>query len=316
MRPATLIEVAVAVIRRDDGQTLFARRPSGTTCAGEWEFPGGKIEAGETARDALLREIDEELGVQITQSRPWITLDHAYPHAHVRLHFFIVTNWRGEPRGREGQQLAWQHLDAMTISPLLAANAPVIRALRLPEIYAITHAAAFGETEFLGRLERAVDNGLAMVQLREKTLATDRLRRLAARMKEICEGKAHVLVNSALPESVRREFDGLHLTAPELMRSSARPEFKLVAASCHNAAELRQAARLGLDFVVLSPVFATRSHPGTETLGDEGLAELIDTYPLPVYALGGMSPARLPRVQALGAHGIAMMRAAWDTGKD
>ena len=151
------INVAVAVIQRKDGYILFTERPAGKACAGEWEFPGGKVEAGETPRQALSREIEEELAIQITQARPWITLPHTYPHASVLLHFFIVTDWTGTEHGREGQQLSWQKLSELTISPLLAANAPVIRALQLPDIYAISCVSEIGEEEFLHRLAVKID---------------------------------------------------------------------------------------------------------------------------------------------------------------
>jgi 8-oxo-dGTP diphosphatase len=308
---AQTVDVAVAVIHREDGMVLFAERPAGKACAGEWEFPGGKIEAGESALDALVREIDEELAMHVTRARPWVTLQHAYAHAHVRLHFFIVTGWTGEPHGREGQQLVWQDLHNMTVGPLLSANAPVIRALQLPDIYAISYADKMGTGRFLDRLRAALDRGLKLIQLRETTLPSRQFEVLARNVLDITRGKAEVMVNSAMPWQDPASFGGLHLTSSDLMRLDKRPGFKRVAASCHNSAELQQAARLGLDFVVLSPVQQTLSHPGSTALGVDGMRQLIRNYPLPVYALGGMHNRHLAAMQAHGAHGIAMMRAAW-----
>jgi len=307
------IDVAVAVIRRNDGFVLFAERPAGKACAGEWEFPGGKIEADESALEALVREIDEELAIHITHARPWITLRHAYTHAHVRLNFFIVTSWTGEPHGREGQQLAWQDLHAMTVGPLLSANAPVIHALRLPDVYAISNASESGTELFIKQLKRAVDNGLKLMQLREKQMPGSELAPFVEQVMDITHGKTQVMINSALNVDDRSMFSGLHLTSSDLMRLNERPGFKHVAASCHNAEELHQAAKLGLDFVVLSPVQQSLSHPGTPAMGVDGMKLLIRDYPLPVYALGGMHYDHLTTMQAKGAHGIAMMRAAWQT---
>ena len=306
------LKVAVAVIQREDGKVLFAERPSGKACAGEWEFPGGKVEAGETPRQALKREIEEELAIHITQARPWITLSHTYPHATVLLHFFIVTGWTGNEHGEEGQRLSWQKLSELTISPLLEANAPVIRALQLPETYAISCVNEIGEEEFLRRLPTAIKNGLRLLQLREKPLSNCELRRLVDQVLPITvPAGVEVLINSSMPDEQRKRFSGLHLTSKHLMGLDQRPDFKLVSASCHNKEELQQAACLGLDFAVLSPIKLTRSHPDAIPLGTKLMSELIAECPIPVYALGGMSLEHLDEIQSHGAHGIAMMRNAW-----
>ncbi len=306
------LKVAVAVIQREDGKILFTERPAGKACAGEWEFPGGKVEAGETPRQALNREIEEELAIHITEARPWITLSHTYPHATVLLHFFIVTAWTGDEHGEEGQRLSWQNLSELTISPLLAANAPVIRALQLPETYAISCVSEIGEEEFLRRLPKAIKNGLRLLQLREKSLSSCQLRRLVDQILPITvPAGVTILINSSMPDEQIKRFSGLHLTSKNLMELDQRPDFKLVAASCHNRQELQQAAQLGLDFAVLSPVEKTLSHPDAIPLGIQGMAELIADCPIPVYALGGMSLDQLNEIQSHGAHGIAMMRMAW-----
>ena len=101
-----ITEVAAAVIERpDEGLFLLAQRPEGKPYPGYWEFPGGKIEAGETVAGALARELKEELGIEVHSSTPWITRVYVYTHATVRLHFRRVMRWRGTPRGREGQAL-------------------------------------------------------------------------------------------------------------------------------------------------------------------------------------------------------------------
>jgi len=307
-----IINVAVAVIQRKDGCILFTERPAGKACAGEWEFPGGKVEAGESPRQALNREIEEELSIQITQARPWITLPHSYPHASVLLHFFIVTDWAGTEQGREGQQLSWQKLSELTISPLLAANAPVIRALQLPDIYAISCVSETGEEEFLQRLAVKINGGLQLLQLREKSLSNCQLHRLADKVLAMAvPAGVTILINSDMPGEQQKRFSGLHLTSNHLMNLNQRPDFDLVAASCHNREELQQAVSLGLDFAVLSPVLKTLSHPEAKSLGISTMAELITNCPIPVYALGGMSIGQLDEIQSHGAHGIAMLRNAW-----
>lgn len=122
-RPVT--EVAVGVLIRGDGAFLLAQRPSGKPYAGYWEFPGGKVEPGETVEAALARELHEELGIDVEHAQRWRVLEHDYPHAYVRLHFCKVTDWRGEPVGREGQQFSWQR-EPVGVEPLLPATVPVV----------------------------------------------------------------------------------------------------------------------------------------------------------------------------------------------
>jgi 8-oxo-dGTP diphosphatase len=133
-RPLT--PVAVGILQRPDGQVLFAQRPPGKAYAGYWEFPGGKIEPGESSHAALVRELEEELGVRVTAALPWLTQRHAYPHAYVELRFFRVSGWDGEVRPQEGQQVAWQIPGAYTVGPmlpaLLAADSSVLRGLLTP----------------------------------------------------------------------------------------------------------------------------------------------------------------------------------------
>jgi 8-oxo-dGTP diphosphatase len=118
-------EVAVGVMVQPDGRYLLAQRPQGKPYEGYWEFPGGKIEPGESVEAALGRELHEELGIDVKASERWRTLEHDYPHAYVRLFFCKVTHWNGTPAGREGQALAWQHLP-VEVAPLLPAAIPVL----------------------------------------------------------------------------------------------------------------------------------------------------------------------------------------------
>lgn len=306
------IEVAAAVIQRPDGRFLLGQRPADKVYAGYWEFPGGKIETGEAPLAALRRELHEELGISVGCAYPWLTRDYDYAHAAVRLRFFRVVSWSGNLRGRENQRFSWQSPRSLEIAPLLPANAPILRALALPEAYGITHAAELGGQEFLQRFERALAGGLRLLQVREKQLAGDDLRRFARGIVRLAHAHgARVLVNGDAKVARDCGADGVHLTAAQLAQQTRRPAFKLVGASCHDAAELARAAALGADFVVLGPVLRTPSHPATEGMGWERFAALLADYPLPVYALGGLRPTDLETAWRCGAHGISMMRGAW-----
>ncbi len=306
-----ITRVAAAVLLRDDGREfLLARRPVGKVYAGYWEFPGGKVEAGENFHQALVRELREELGIETTAATPWLTRRFVYPHATVELKFFLVTAWQGDIAPIEHEGFAWlPRGGAPTVAPILPANGPILDALALPASYAITDAASRGVAAELARLEAALAGGLRLVQVRDKTLPAAERQAFAAAVVERCHRfGARVLINDDAVLARAVAADGVHLSAAGLLAASDRPALPLLAASCHSAAELAQAEKLGCDFVVLGPVLATATHPEAACLGYAGLADLLEHYTLPVYALGGMTAATLTAAQAAGAHGIAALR--------
>lgn len=306
------VEVAAAVIERPDGTFLLGRRPPNGIYAGWWEFPGGKVEAGETPHQALVRELQEELGIDVDCAYPWIMREHAYEHAHVRLHFFRVTEWQGELRDLQHDQLSWQTAEDVFVSPVLPANAPVFAGLRLPMQYGITHAAEIGAEAQLEKLQRALSLGLRLVQLREGAMPQEAREQFVNAAVEMCHAQgARVLVNGDVELARRSRADGVHFSAAQLLALDSRPGFELVAASCHTPEELARAAQLELDFVAVGTVQPTLSHPGQPALGWERFAELASDYPLPVFALGGLSPKDMELARRSGAHGIAAIRSIW-----
>ena len=292
------------MIERADGAFLLAQRPAGKVYAGWWEFPGGKVEPAEPPARALARELHEELGIDVRRAYPWITRVHAYQHATVRLNFFRVVDWRGEPQAREGQAIRWQQFDAPMAAPMLPANAPVLASLALPLEYAITCASTLGEDEMLARLGRRLQQGLKLIQVREpETVAPQFTQRVVA--------LAHAHGARVLTKARVAGADGMHCTARQLMALRERPQDMLAAASTHDAVELSQAERLGFDLAVLGPVKPTASHPGAAPLGWENFARLARGASIPVYAIGGLRPADLDTARRAGAHGIAMIRGSW-----
>lgn len=307
-----VLDVAVAVLQREDGRVLLAQRPTGKPWEGYWEFPGGKIESGEAANQALVRELHEELGVDPDRAYPWVTQEYAYPEKQVRLHFYRVLAWHGQPHGREGQGMSWENPQAINIGPLLPANDKVLRALSLPPIYAITNAKKFGEAEFVQRLKAALEKGVKLVQVREREMAPEQLESFARHVVTLAHDRgARVLVNGDEALARRSGADGVHLTSAQLMQSKERPGTRLWAASCHDAAELAQAAKLEADFVLLSPVLPTPTHPDAAGMGWEQFAQLVSEYPIPVYALGGMKPDLLETAMQHGAHGVSLLSGIW-----
>jgi 8-oxo-dGTP diphosphatase len=320
-----LTRVAAAVIVRPDGTFLLAQRPDGKPYPGYWEFPGGKIEADETAADALLRELKEELDITVTRATPWITRVHSYTHATVHLAFFRVTAWHGEPRGLEGQAHVWQSIHAPDVAPMLPANTPIFRALLVPQRMAVSDCASDALWP-----ERAADwvarSSNAIIQLREKAWAGDAARILAAaepilratRVMSTNEPHNALVLNSDMvagdTNALQPLWDrgaGLHMSSKALASASARPEFLLPAAlwgaSCHTRDELLHAANIGVDYSVLGPVRETRSHPGLAGMGWGGWRELSRDLPMPIFAIGGLAYADAKLAAEHGAHGVAAL---------
>ena len=310
-RPA-IIEVAVGVLTRDDGAVLLARRPPSKVYAGYWEFPGGKLEPGESAHDALVRELGEELGIQVGHAYRWITQEFTYPHARVRLNFFRVIAWSGELRTLEHDDMSWEQPASVSVAPLLPANGPVLRGLALPYEYAITHCMELGMDAQLRCMKDRLNAGLRLIQVREPGMPAahleDFLRRVLALARPL---RARVLVNADIALALRTEADGVHLTATQIATLVERPNLPLVGASCHDEAQRRDAERLGVDFAVLGSVLPTRSHPDIVPMGWERFETLSKGGSLPVFALGGLSRGDLETAWQYGAHGIAMQRASW-----
>lgn len=304
------IKVIAGVITDPQGRVLLAQRLPGSHMAGSWEFPGGKLEDGEGARDGLARELGEELTITVSAATPLIRLRHAYPDRVVELDIWRVDDYAGRPVGAEGQALRWVHVDDLASVDLLEADAPIVDALRLPTQYAITPPDVTGP-ERLGRFVRhAVANGVGMLQLRLPGIAGEQLRDLAAAAVSAA-GHCRVLINGdpeVAAELARASgAAGIHIPSRFLAAREAttRPADLLIGVSCHDAGELALAARCGANFAVLGPVLTTPSHPAATPLGWERFAELAGVANLPVYALGGVGPGDITRARGAGAQGVA-----------
>jgi len=305
--------VAAGVLRRQ-GQVLVSQRRAGDEFAGLWEFPGGKLEPGETPVQSLRRELAEELGITVGRVMPLLCLQHRYPRRTVVLHVFDVLDYQGQVRGLEGQVVHWLDKKELSLLPFMPANGAILKAVLLPKVYGITWANKLGIAETLVRLEVAITNGLRLLQVREPDMNNRQLRYFFEQCREICRPSGVKLLLHGHPGRALRWYaDGVHLTSSQLFAFSGRPlpEHVLVAASCHSLRELVQAAKLGADFAVLSPLKKTRSHPLAQPLGWKKFTTLCNQAAIPVYALGGMHWRDVTVARNSGAQGVAMMRACW-----
>ena len=304
------LHVVAGVLRDARGRVLLAQRPPGKAHAGLWEFPGGKLEPGEEALAALSRELDEELGLEVLAARPLI----AIPNGRILLDVWEVPDFGGRLQAREGQALAWIDPAAIDVTTMPPADRPVVTALRLPSTYLVTPAIETDDDAFVAGVERALDEGVRLVQLRQPTIARTRIATLARRMQAACVARgARLLVHADFALAEVLGLDGVHLPARVARGLERRPlpAHRLVGVSCHDAAELAHAARIGADFATLSPLRATTSHPGAQPLGWDTARSLVAAAQLPVYVLGGLVRTDIASARALGAQGIAAIGGLW-----
>ena len=308
------VHVAAAVIRGADDQVLIAKRADVQHQGGLWEFPGGKVEEGEAVQVALARELEEELGIRVDAARPLIKVQHDYPDKQVLLDVWEVSAFAGEARGVEGQPLAWVSPRQLQDYEFPAANQPIVAAARLPDRYLITPE-ELEPSELLQGVRAAVANGVRLIQLRAPNMFDAQYRDLAVDIQGLCAGKAQLMLKGPLEWLGDFPAAGWHLTGEQLRKYAAKgrpfPAERWLAASCHSAEELQLATQIGVDFITLSPVQVTQTHPDAAPLGWDAASELLRGFNKPAYLLGGLGADDLSRAWQSGAQGVAAIRAFW-----
>lgn len=297
------ITVAAGVIRDGQGRVCLSRRPAHKHQGGLWEFPGGKVEAGENAHAALARELHEELGLTVGASAPFMTVEHRYQDLRVILHFRDVTAWRGEPHGREGQPVEWVPVAELSERAFPAANRPVALALRLPPELVIPPDNLDRQAVLAGldRLDPA-RQGVYLRGWSGEAAMTARCRARGLRF----------WVRDDAGLAAREGAFGLHLSAARLTGLDTPPAFDgVLSAACHAPAQIERALALGCRMATLSPVMATPSHPDARPLGWDDFHRRVREKPLVFYALGGVAPGDLTTAREHGAFGVAGIRGFW-----
>ena len=304
-----VVDVAVGVVRAPDGHVLLAERKVGKDAAGFWEIPGGQVDPGETPVQAAARELLEEVGVHALELAPWRVYEHDFPAKRVRLHWFHVRRWSGEPKGREGQRVAWVDPARPTVGPLLPSNELAFATLALPELVGVARVgrAPGAPEELLGRIPSLVAGGLRLLIVRALELAPGQRVQLTRRLRQLRRGtELRLLLSGTALEARQAGACGLHSSAAALAGLIERPPTRLWAVSAHNARDLERASALGADVAIVSPVRPTPSHPEDQALGWDGVRALVAASPLPVYAQGGLGPGDIGAARAAGALGVAV----------
>ncbi|MDH5516698.1 MAG: Nudix family hydrolase [Gammaproteobacteria bacterium] len=306
------LQVAVAVILRGN-QVLISKRSASVDQPDMWEFPGGKIEQGETDSGALIRELKEELGIDVMQYHYLFAVNYDYSGKQVCLQVYIVSEYSGREQSLENQPLQWSAIDKLSSLRFPAANKVIIKAISLPDMIQITGQFT-SLSDLLRRAELCLKNGVRMIQFRAHQLNDEDFLVHAKALLELCKRyNAKLIINRALEVALKVKAHGVHLNRHQLMKYKKRPELydRLLSASCHNQTELKQAEVLNVDFCFLSPVKQARSHNAGIALGFSQFAALTAGCTLPVYALGGMLPSDLLRVKTAGGIGIAAICGHW-----
>jgi len=280
--------VAGVVRNRNDGRILLSLRPARAQQGRTWEFPGGKVRPGESSRQALCRELSEEINICVRHAHRLVAVDHDYPDRKITLELWVVDDWNGRLHAREGQVIEWVPAGELSSRRMPEANRAFIRLVSLPPLYLITPD------------RKSYDDGF--LSLAERELA------------KLCNSYSGELLYNGTPEqAMQAGAHGVHLNSTLLMQYRARPlspEYR-VASSCHNRREIDEARRINADFCVLAPVHETGTHPGLKGMGWRQFSSLSASSPIPVYALGGIRPQELAVARLNGAHGVAMISAIW-----
>ena len=312
------IHVAVAAIVNQNNEVLISLRPDHVHQGGLWEFPGGKVEEGETVAKALQREIHEELGIHIDSIKSLIQVRHDYHDKSVFLDVYLIDKFQGTPAGMEGQSICWMKINELDAEIFPRANRAIIRALQLPSKYMITGKFT-GLDDFKARLDASLNKHLAIVQLRCKHIQDEKeyMAYVREAVKLCNKYQTQLLLNTSFDIFEKTDADGLHLSSKALFDYDARPvaENKLLSVSCHDEKEILQAEKLGADMILLSPVKETASHPGVPGIGWPKFKQLVETISSPVYALGGMNVSDLSEAKQSGAQGVAAISPFWSEGQ-
>jgi len=302
----TSIEVVVGIINNSNNEVFIAKRQKNQFMSGYWELPGGKVEPGEDHVNAIKRELFEETGITVKDCSLVQMIQHIYSEKTINLSVYSIDDYLGEPVGFEGQEITWSSADKFKNFKLLPTMWRIIHKFSLPKFYWITPDNHQSDKVF-NECKKRLSNGIKFIQLRSKTSLDNTY---IEKIHRLCkENQAKLILNT--PNKTFNELcDGWHLTSLELMSLKERPviEEKLIGASTHNTDEALHAENISADYITLSPIEKTLTHPNSIPLGWKDASDIIEKCNLPVFLLGGMKKELVEKALSIGAQGVAGIR--------
>ena len=277
-----IIKAVVGVLRNDSEQILIAKRQDHQFMAGFWELPGGKTEGDENTKQTLIRELGEELGIKVNDLSLHQTMQHTYTDRVVELTIYNIDEYQNTPTGMEGQQIAWSSIQNLCNYQLLPTMKAFIDSVTLPNKYWITPSSNHQSNDWMEKFDKKMTQDISLIQLRSKVeLDSDFIAELHNKCKQ---NNVKLLLNTPNKSFNETYCDGWHITTGEMLKLNKRPcdESKLLGASTHNLNEALKAQAIGADFIVISPVQATQTHPDTVPIGWGAAQEVVNKLNIPV----------------------------------
>jgi 8-oxo-dGTP diphosphatase len=302
----TSIEVVVGIIHNSNNEVFIAKRQKNQFMSDYWELPGGKVEPGEDHVNAIKRELFEETGITVKNCKLVQKIQHIYPEKTINLSVYSIDDYLGGPVGLEGQEITWSSADKLKNFKLLPTMWRIIHKFSLPKFYWITPDNHQSDKVF-NECKKRLSNGIKFIQLRSKTsLDTTYIEKIH----RLCrENQAKLILNTP-NKTFNETCDGWHLSSLELMSLKERPviEEKLIGASTHGIDEALHAENISADYISLSPIEKTLTHPNSIPLGWKDASDIIEKCNLPVFLLGGMNKELVEKALSIGAQGVAGIR--------
>ena len=302
----TSIEVVVGIIHNSNNEVFIAKRQKNQFMSDYWELPGGKVEPGEDHVNAIKRELFEETGITVKNCKLVQKIQHIYPEKTINLSVYSIDDYLGGPVGLEGQEITWSSADKLKNFKLLPTMWRIIHKFSLPKFYWITPDNHQSDKVF-NECKKRLSNGIKFIQLRSKTsLDTTYIEKIH----RLCRKNQAKLILNTPNKTFNEACDGWHLNSLELMSLKERPviEEKLIGASTHGIDEALHAENISADYISLSPIEKTPTHPNSIPLGWKDASDIIEKCNLPVFLLGGMNKELVEKALSIGAQGVAGIR--------
>ena len=299
-----ITKVVAGILINSKNEVLISQRLTSQPWPGYWEFPGGKVEENESLDQCLSRELFEEISINPVSYSEWITREFFQDNRVIKITFFKITQWAGEIQKKEVNDYRWIDIKNNNSWPkkILPKNIYILKARVLPSYYLITN---FFEDE--KSIIKTINSKDILIQYREPLLSIDKLHYYYELLMKKCASK--ILINSRHKNLINN--NGIHYTSTDLNKVKKLDKNIINGASVHSLNELKLANKLGFDFVVLSQIKKTLSHPEREGMGWNKFKELANYSDVPVYALGGLNLSDLADAQKNGAVGISSQREGW-----